>query len=159
VVDELRSQEVIISESAVKMGIEQTVTLTGLKGRWQKLGDHPMIYCDTAHNAEGISEVLQIINELTFQRLHFVFGMVKDKDSSAVLSLLPKDAVYYFCEAKIPRALDVNTLTARAKEFNLMGQAFKGVDDAIKAAKQEATKDDLIFIGGSTFVVAEIEAL
>lgn len=159
VVDELRSQGVSISESAVKMGIEGTVTLTGLKGRWQKLGDHPMIYCDTAHNAEGISEVLQIINELTFQRLHFVFGMVKDKDSSTVLSLLPKDAVYYFCEAKIPRALDVNTLTARAKEFNLVGQAFKDVGEAIKTAKQEAAKDDLIFIGGSTFVVAEIEDL
>lgn len=159
VVDELRTQGVDISEHAVKMGIEGTITLTGLKGRWQKLGDHPMIYCDTAHNAEGISEVLQIINDLTFERLHFVFGMVKDKDSSTVLSLLPKDAIYYFCEAKIPRALDVNTLMTRAKEFNLDGQAIKDVSDAIKAAKAAASKNDLIFIGGSTFVVAEIEDL
>ena len=159
VIDELRTQGIGISERSVKLGIEGTITLTGLKGRWQKLGDHPMVYCDTAHNAEGLSEVMQIVNELTFERLHFVFGMVKDKDSSTVLSLLPKDAIYYFCEAKIPRALDVNTLMARAKEFNLNGQAIKDVNDAIKAAKAAADKNDLIFIGGSTFVVAEIEDL
>lgn len=159
VVDQLRSLGINISERSVKAGIEGTVTLTGLKGRWQKLGGHPLIYCDTAHNAEGISEVLAIIKDLTFEQLHIVYGMVKDKDSSTVLSLLPKEAIYYFCEAKIPRALDVHTLTARAKEFNLNGQPVKDVAEAIKTAKKAAAENDLIFIGGSTFVVAEIEDL
>ncbi len=156
VVDVLRSSGINVSDGAVKKGIESTVALTGLKGRWQKLGDRPLIYCDTAHNAEGINEVLQIINELKFNRLHIVFGMVKDKDSSSVLSQLPKHAIYYFCEAKIPRALDATTLAARAKEFELIGQAIADVNEAIKAAKEAAHEDDLIYIGGSTFVVAEI---
>lgn len=159
VVDQLRKQGMHVSDESITGGISQTVTLTGLKGRWQKLGDHPLMYCDTAHNGEGIVEVMQLISELTFKKLHIVFGMVKDKDSHAVLSLLPKDAIYYFCEAKIPRALDANTLAMKAKEHDLIGHAIADVNEAIRMAKMAAADDDLIFIGGSTFVVAEIEAL
>jgi len=159
VVDELIELGYDISTKAIEKGIAETITLTGLKGRWQKLGDSPLIYCDTAHNAEGIAEVLQIINSLSFNKLYIVIGMVKDKDSHAVLSLLPKDAIYYFCAAKIPRALDAEILAERAAVYGLKGQVIDDVPMAIKKAKAVATPNDLIFIGGSTFVVAEIEGL
>lgn len=159
VVDELIEMGYPISREAIERGIAETITLTGLKGRWQKLGDSPLIYCDTAHNAEGITEVLKIINTIGYNKLHMVIGMVKDKDSHSVLSLLPKDAIYYFCAAKIPRALNAEVLAERAAVYGLTGYIISDVASAIKKAKSEATPEDLIFIGGSTFVVAEIEEL
>lgn len=159
VVDELVELGYGISQEAIKKGIAETVTLTGLKGRWQQLGEKPLIYCDTAHNAEGIIEVLKIIETIPYNKLHIVFGMVKDKDIDSVLSLLPKNGTYYFCAAAIPRALDASTLATRAAALNLKGKTISKVSDAIKTAKSMAGPDDLIFIGGSTFVVAEVEEL
>lgn len=158
-IDELNRLGHVVSQTSALEGIKSTVTLTGLKGRWQKLGEHPLIYCDTAHNAEGVTEVLNIIKTMSFVRLHFVFGMVKDKDITAILTLLPKNATYYFCAAKIPRALDAAKLAERAAPFGLHGEVVGDVSEAIKAAKAAAKENDLIFIGGSTFVVAEIEEL
>ncbi|MEQ8425632.1 MAG: folylpolyglutamate synthase/dihydrofolate synthase family protein [Cyclobacteriaceae bacterium] len=158
-IDELRLLGVVISDESLKKGIELTITLTGLKGRWQKLGVSPLIYTDTAHNQDGIREVLQMIDSLTFHKLHIVLGVVKDKDAGAVLSLLPRGAFYYFCSAKIPRALDVEALAAKAIEFGLKGNTSESVEAAISKAKTAASPDDLIFIGGSTFVVAEIPDL
>lgn len=159
ILDKLTELGVEITQESIERGIESTISLTGLKGRWQKLGESPLIYCDTAHNAEGIAEVLKIVNTLSYQRLHIVLGIVKDKDSSQVLSLLPKEAIYYFCAAGIPRALDAETLSSQASLFGLEGFVIGGVPEAIKKAKAEASPEDLIFIGGSTFVVAEIEDL
>lgn len=159
VVDELVELGYEISQEAIKKGIAETITLTGLKGRWQQLGEKPLIYCDTAHNAEGIIEVLKIIETIPHEKLHIVIGMVKDKDIDSVLSLLPKNATYYFCAASIPRALDAPALATRAAALNLKGKTINKISDAIKTAKSSANPEDLIFIGGSTFVVAEIEEL
>ncbi len=158
-IDELISLGYSISRESIMHGIADTIRLTGLKGRWQKLGANPLVYCDTAHNAEGLTEVLQIIDSLAFDRLHFVFGMVKDKDAATVLSLLPKTAIYYFCAAKIPRALDAEILGEKANSYGLKGLVVPDVSEAVKAAKAAANVNDMIFIGGSTFVVAEIEEL
>lgn len=159
VIDALIDMNYAISRESIMQGLANTIKLTGLKGRWQKLGDFPLIYCDTGHNAEGITEVLQIIDTLSFSKLHFVIGMVKDKDHAAVLSLLPKNATYYFCQAKIPRALDAAQLGIYASRFGLKGIVCGEVKEGIRQAKVAAQKSDLIFIGGSTFVVAEIEEL
>lgn len=159
VINELNELGFIIPTSLVAKGIEKTVSLTGLKGRWQKLGEKPFVYCDTAHNAEGIKEVLQMLESIPHNQLHMVFGMVKDKDIDSILTLLPKNATYYFCAAKIPRALDAISLSNRAGELGLRNKVFGGVAEAIKAARLSADPNDLIFIGGSTFVVAEIDEL
>jgi dihydrofolate synthase/folylpolyglutamate synthase len=159
VIDELRKKGFRISEKDISNGLQKTVQLTGLKGRWQKLGDKPLIVCDTGHNEAGVREVLRQISRLEFRKLHIVWGIVKDKDPGKVLSLLPKDASYYFCQAKIPRAMSVNDLQEKARSFGLIGERIEDVNEAIAAAKKNATSDDMIFIGGSTFVVAEIENL
>ncbi|MEZ4945715.1 MAG: folylpolyglutamate synthase/dihydrofolate synthase family protein [Cyclobacteriaceae bacterium] len=159
VIDELIELGYNISAMAIEKGIGETVTLTGLKGRWQQLGEKPLVFCDTAHNAEGITEVLNIIETIPHKKLHIVFGMVKDKDIDAILSLLPKCAIYYFCAAEIPRALDAEVLATRATAFGLEYKVISKVGEAIKSAKSSASPDDLIFIGGSTFVVAEIDEL
>jgi dihydrofolate synthase / folylpolyglutamate synthase len=148
-----------ITESHIREGIEKVVIQTSLKGRWQKLQDKPMIICDTGHNEDGVKEVLAQLVEQDFRKLHMVWGMVKDKDISNILALLPKDATYYFCEAKIPRAMSAAQLSDTAARFNLEGQVIPDVNAAIDEAKRNATHDDLIFVGGSTFVVAEINGL
>jgi dihydrofolate synthase / folylpolyglutamate synthase len=140
-------------------GLSNVIHLTGLKGRWQKLGENPFIVCDTGHNIDGMREVVKQIKAQTFQKLHIVFGVVKDKDVQAVLSVLPKDAFYYFCEAKIPRAMDAVQLERLARSKGLQGTVIKDVNAALTEARRQATKDDMIFIGGSTFVVAELENL
>jgi dihydrofolate synthase/folylpolyglutamate synthase len=148
-----------ISMESMINGLEQTVLQTGLKGRWQQLSINPLIICDTAHNVDGVKQVVDQINEQSFDYLHIVLGMVKDKDQMEVLSLLPINATYYFCQAKIPRALDAMVLYQLAQQCGLKGFVVPDVNDAIHAAKQAAKRDDLIFIGGSTFVVAEIDDL
>lgn len=129
---------------------------TGLRGRWEVLSRNPLTICDTGHNTEGIKQVVDQQKKIVYDKLHFVFGTLKDKDIRAVLNLLPKNAVYYFCAANIPRALDSNILLENAQEFGLQGQAYPSVKAALEMAKIAAQKKDLIFIGGSTFVVAEI---
>ncbi|WP_113924862.1 bifunctional folylpolyglutamate synthase/dihydrofolate synthase [Cognataquiflexum aquatile] len=148
-----------ITENNVINGLSRIVSNTGLKGRWQILGENPLIVCDTGHNEDGIRLIVEQINEMAFNQLFMVIGMVNDKDISKVLSILPKDAWYIFCQASIPRAMDVEELAQKAFEAGLEGEIVKDVNSAIEKAKGLASKQDLIFIGGSTFVVAEINDL
>ena len=148
-----------IDESAVKNGLSHIVSNTGLKGRWQILGYHPLTICDTGHNEDGIRLIIEQIIEQKFNNLFMVIGMVNDKDVSKVLSMLPKNAWYIFCQATIPRAMDAEELSKKAFEAGLNGEIVKDVNQAIEKAKKSASKEDLIFIGGSTFVVAEINNL
>jgi dihydrofolate synthase/folylpolyglutamate synthase len=124
-------------------------------GRWQVLGEKPLIICDTGHNKEGVLQVLENIKLTPYRQLHFVLGMVNDKDISGVLNLLPKNAYYYFCKPNIPRGLESDELMKQAIGIGLNGEDCKDVESAVKTAKSNASKDDLIFIGGSTFVVAD----
>jgi len=155
-VHELKKLEFAISDEQIKSGLLHVVRNTGLMGRWQTLGLDPKIICDTGHNEAGIREVVSQLESLTYNKLHFVLGAVNDKEIDSVLELLPKNAVYYFCQAKIPRALDVNELKNKAKSYRLNGNAYSSVKNAYEEAKKTANKHDLIFIGGSTFVVAEV---
>lgn len=155
----LRGMNYNLTDEAIHSALQSVTSLTGLKGRWQKLGEHPLIICDTGHNVDGIREVVEQIKLQTFNKLHMVIGMVKDKDISKILGLLPKDAMYYFCQAKLPRALPAEDLSVKANELGLKGEIIPDVNEAILMAKQKASANDMIFIGGSSFVVAEINEL
>lgn len=144
-----------IAEENIKNGLLNVVKNTGLLGRWQILSENPLTICDTGHNEAGIKEVLKQISLTKHNHLHFVFGAVNDKEIDSILSMLPKNATYYFCQAKIPRALDVNVLYTKAKKIELKGNPYDSVENAIKQAKSNASVNDLVFVGGSTFVVAE----
>jgi dihydrofolate synthase / folylpolyglutamate synthase len=159
VVDLLRENAFSISDIQLKRALSEAASITGLKGRWQKLGECPLMICDTGHNEGGVKEVVHQILSQKFDRLFIVWGSVNDKDISMILSLLPKKAYYFFCQAKIPRALPALELQEQAKKFGLDGITVEDVNDAIAMAKKLSTKDDFIFIGGSTFVVAEIDDL
>jgi dihydrofolate synthase/folylpolyglutamate synthase len=145
-----------ISANQIFSGLMSVRQNTGLNGRWEILGKNPLTVCDTGHNEAGISEVVSQIRLQNFKNLHFVLGTVNDKDISKILQLLPKEAVYYFTKASIPRALNENILAERASEFGLSGNTYSTVKEAFSAAKQNAATDDMIFVGGSTFVVAEV---
>jgi dihydrofolate synthase/folylpolyglutamate synthase len=151
----LQNKGYSIADNHIYAALKDVKVLTGLQGRWQKLSEQPLIICDTGHNISGITEVMQNIVKTEYEQLHMVIGMVKDKDISGVLALLPTNATYYFCRPQLERALPASELAEKAKEHNLNGQFFDSVGLAIQAAKENATKEDLIFIGGSTFVVAE----
>ncbi|HEY9535677.1 MAG TPA: folylpolyglutamate synthase/dihydrofolate synthase family protein [Mucilaginibacter sp.] len=155
-VNQLRSQGFAITDNHIKTALRQVKTLTGLHGRWETLSTAPLIICDTGHNPDGIQEVLKNIANVKYKQLHFVIGMVNDKDGAKVLSMLPKDAVYYFCKPGIPRGLESETLQAKAAEFALHGNVYSSVKAALGAAQSAAQPDDLVFVGGSTFVVAEV---
>ncbi|MEW6470379.1 MAG: folylpolyglutamate synthase/dihydrofolate synthase family protein [Bacteroidota bacterium] len=144
-----------LSQQAIAEGLEKVVSKTGLLGRWQVLQRKPLVIADTGHNEAGIKEVLEQIRKIPHKKLHIVFGAVNDKDISNILALLPKKAAYYFCQANIPRALDARVLAALAVQQGLKGNIYPSVRKAVKAAKTAAAKNDLVFIGGSTFVVAE----
>lgn len=137
-------------------GIENCVVNTGLQGRWQILDQKPLTICDTAHNKEGLEFVMSQIRRLKVSRVRIVTGFVNDKDLTSVLPLFPTDAVYYFTKASVPRALDEKLLQASALEYGLKGSCYNSVNEALEAAKADADISDLIFIGGSTFVVAEV---
>jgi dihydrofolate synthase/folylpolyglutamate synthase len=154
-VDLLREKQLSLPDEAVREGLSHVVDLTGLQGRWQVLQTHPTIVCDTGHNEAGIRYIVQQLSEQKYDRLHIVFGMVNDKEISTVLSLLPKNATYYFTQAAIPRALEAQKLYDSAQKHNLNGKIFTSVASAIEAAKEAANEGDFIYIGGSTFVVAE----
>lgn len=158
-VNVLRKRGWKIADEHVISGLEQVVSKTGLKGRWQILGTHPLVVCDTGHNLNGIREVLRQIKLQSFDRLFFVLGMVKGKDIKTILELLPGDAYYFFCEAKIPRALDAIALFEQAQSIGLKGEVITDVNKSITQAKKIAGPDDMIFIGGSTYVVGEINNL
>ena len=145
-----------ISKDTIKQGIENVITGTGLMGRWQILSEKPMIICDTGHNEAGIQFVTEQIKQTPYNKLHFVIGMVNDKNISHILKLLPVEAKYYFCKADIPRGLNQDILAEEAKSIGLKGETFNSVNQAFEAAKNNADDDDLIFVGGSNFTVAEI---
>lgn len=155
-VEELRRQGFIITDDHLKNALKQVKTLTGLHGRWEILGHNPLTVCDTGHNPDGIQEVLKNISSIPYKQLHFVIGMVNDKDITKVLSLLPKDAIYYFCKPDIPRGLEAESLKATAESLGLHGEIYSSVKEALLTAQKNADQDDLVFIGGSTFVVAEV---
>lgn len=145
-----------ITDSAISSGIKKVVKNTGLLGRWQILQNKPLVICDTGHNKEGIEFIVKQIEKTPHHKLHFVLGMVKDKDQDKILSLLPSYAYYYFCQAKLPRALNAQELSEKALKFGLKGEVVPDIPEAYQKALNHSKSDDLIFIGGSTFVVAEV---
>jgi dihydrofolate synthase/folylpolyglutamate synthase len=145
-----------IDSKAVAKGLKEVVRLTGLRGRWETLSQKPLIIADIAHNEAGISEVFTHAKEIPHEKLHVVFGTVNDKDLNRILLLLPKKAIYYFCKADIPRALDASVLKAAASKHDLNGKVYKSVKDAFTSAKKNAMSKDFILVTGSAFVVAEV---
>ena len=155
-IDKLRRQGFNITDEHIITALKQVKTLTGLHGRWEIINNQPLTICDTGHNPEGITEVIKNIANVKYDHLHFVIGMVNDKDISKVLSMLPKDATYYFCRPDIPRGLEAESLKQKAESFGLHGEVYPSVIAALQAAQANATDKDLVFVGGSTFVVAEV---
>jgi dihydrofolate synthase / folylpolyglutamate synthase len=155
-IEVIKSNGFHIEDGHIYSALQNVKSLTGLKGRWQKLSDKPLTYCDVGHNRDGIHDVLEQIMRTHHNHLHFVLGMVNDKDVSGVLSLLPNNATYYFCKADIPRAMDAEELKVHAATYYLSGKTFPSVRDAYNAARANADENDLVFVGGSTFVVAEV---
>ncbi len=145
-----------ILEEDIYKGLENTAKITGLMGRWQIIGNNPLTICDTGHNEDGIRMVAEQLKNTAYKTLHFVIGVVADKNPDSVLKLLPKNAVYYFTRANIPRAMNEKELEEKAMKFGLSGNSYHTVTEAFKAASANAGRNDLIFIGGSTYVVAEI---
>ncbi len=159
VLDVLKSREFTIPDKAVMSGLLNVRKLTGLQGRWQILSTEPYIICDVAHNEDGIRWVMDQLGKMNIGKLHIVFGMVKDKKPEPILRQLPADARYYFCRAEIPRARDAGDLAEIAGRLGLKGKAYQSVNEAISAARAGYKNGDVIFVGGSTFVVAEINEL
>ncbi|HWY97765.1 MAG TPA: folylpolyglutamate synthase/dihydrofolate synthase family protein [Bacteroidia bacterium] len=154
-IDVLNESDYKISEENILDGISKVVTQTGLLGRWQTLSTNPLTIADTGHNEAGIKEVINQLAKIKYGKLHFVFGMVNDKEPDKVLKLLPTNALYYFCKANIPRALNENELAVIAGKYGLNGDCFTTVKEALQAAQNNAAKDDVVFVGGSTFIVAD----
>lgn len=155
----LRQLDFFITDDALHNALQHVKQLTGLHGRWQVLENKPTLIADVAHNEDGMKQLLQQLEYCTFNHLHFITGMVKDKDVATVLSLLPKYATYYFTNANIPRALPASDLRLLAHEQGLDGEIYNNVNDAIDAAKNNAHKNDLILVAGSVFLVGEINGL
>jgi dihydrofolate synthase/folylpolyglutamate synthase len=145
-----------LNENSIRRGLAKTIHNTGLMGRWQIIGYNPLTVCDTGHNPAGIKLVVEQISQTAWEKLHIVIGMVNDKDQNEVLSLLPANAQYYFTKATIPRATDPEELAAKADKFGLKGKCYPFVRQALSEALANAGKNDLVFVGGSTFVVAEV---
>ena len=157
-IDELRKAGYTIAQEHIRIGFGQVCKLTGLRGRWQQVGMSPTIICDTGHNTGGISYIADQLRGIQADKLHIVIGMVNDKDIHSVLRQLPQCATYYFTKANVKRALDEHTLQTLAKEAGLRGTSWPDVRSAFQAARQSSTKKDLIFVGGSTFIVADFLA-
>ena len=145
-----------ISESHIREGFATVKSSTGITGRWHILGHNPRSICDTAHNVDGIASVVRQIRQIPWKRLHMVWGMVNDKDLDMILPLLPEEATYYFTRSSVPRSMDAGELSRRALEFGLKGESFSNVEEAYLAAQKQAGTEDMIFTGGSTFVVADL---
>lgn len=151
----LKEIDLKIGDEALRKGLASVVATTGLQGRWQKLHDKPLVLCDTGHNEAGIRFIVRQLQRYPYKHLHFVLGMVNDKDVNTILSLLPTDATYYFAKASVMRALPADHLKHLAARYGLQGEPFASVPAALQAAQEQATPHDLIFVGGSTFVVAD----
>ncbi len=145
-----------VTDVQIRSGLLNVVKNTGLMGRWQQLNVAPMVICDTAHNKEGLSIVINQVSQQKFKKLFFVIGFVKGKDLNAILPLFPKDAEYYFSSPNISRGLEVNELADKAKEYGLKGEIFTSVEAAYHTALADAGPEDFIFVGGSTFTVSEV---
>ena len=146
----------ILHIEVIKKGLMHAARLTGLRGRWELISQKPKILVDAAHNAHGITEAVAQLQKEHYSHLHFVFGVVVEKDLGSILPLLPKEAVYYFTQAQIPRALDAPVLAYRCRQEGLQGEVYEHVTEALSAARSKAGPQDLIFVGGSMFVVAEV---
>lgn len=155
----LRNQGWNLPEADVRGGLSSVVKLTGLKGRWQKLRENPDVYCDTGHNTAGLASALEQFESIATGAQRFVIGFVGDKDISSMLQLFPSDGIFYFCQPSNMRALDANELVGLAAAYGLEGRPFLNVNDALEAAISESDPNDTIYVGGSTFVVADIEDL
>ncbi|MBC5864096.1 bifunctional folylpolyglutamate synthase/dihydrofolate synthase [Flavobacterium turcicum] len=151
-----KQTEFEISPQNIQNGLLHVVKNTGLQGRWQQIHTAPKVICDTAHNKNGLEIVLKQIQKEKFDTLHFVLGVVNDKDLEEILPLFPKNAKYYFCKPNIPRGLDAQVLQQKAALFELHGEVYNSVSEAYKKALQNAVATDFVYVGGSTFVVAEI---
>tara|TARA_B100001146_G_scaffold222912_2_gene236347 strand:+ start:2514 stop:3725 length:1212 start_codon:yes stop_codon:yes gene_type:complete len=145
-----------VKEEHIKNGLKNVISNTGLMGRWQKLNDRPMVICDTAHNKEGLALIVRQISKQKYRNLHMVIGFVKGKDLNAILPLLPQKAMYYWCRPNLERGLPVEVLEAKASQFGLNGTAFNSVRAAYTEALSSAENVDFVYVGGSTFTVAEI---
>jgi dihydrofolate synthase/folylpolyglutamate synthase len=145
-----------ISENFVQMGLQNTSHLTGLKGRWQILQEQPKVIADTGHNVDGIRQIVDQLEQEKFETLRMVIGFVNDKKVDDVLQILPHNAVYYFTQADIPRAMNAEMVKNLAEKYGLKGEYYNKTSQALAEAKKQAHNEDLIFIGGSTFVVSEL---
>lgn len=145
-----------ITEEEIADGLENVVRNTNLMGRWQVMNKRPLVIADTGHNTGGVKEIVAQLNDMNFNKLHFVLGCVNDKDIDGILNLLPHYAEYYFCKADIPRGLDANILAGKAFKAGLRGNVYESVQNAYKSALNNAKFNDVVFIGGSNFTVAEI---
>ena len=146
-----------VTKKNIESGLQNVVKNTQLQGRWQRLKSNPLVICDTGHNIEGIKQIVEQLKKINYQKLHFVIGFVEDKNINEILNLLPKERVgYYFCQPKIQRGLEVEKLKSSAKKRGILGESFSSVKQAYTQAISNANSKDLVFIGGSTFVVAEI---
>lgn len=152
----LQEQGWVINERDISEGLLRVVANTGLFGRWQKLNDKPRAYCDCAHNLNGLLVILDHLSTFNFEKLHIVLGVVNDKDLDKILPIFPPGATYYFCRPDIPRGLDERELASAADKLGLKGRSFPSVQEAYQAALKNASPKDLVFVGGSTFVVAEV---
>ena len=157
-IQELRRQGIAISEEAFRDGLRDVVSLTGLRGRWEVLSQHPTLICDTAHNEDGVRYIVEQLRSLQ-RPLHIIFGMVNDKDIRGVLQRLPKEARYYFTAASVPRALAPEDLQALAEQYGLQGSTYPNVHEALIAARKAANPDtDILFVGGSNFLISDLLA-
>ncbi len=145
-----------VQKNHIRKGLNKVVENTGLMGRWQILGEHPRIIADTAHNSEGLDLVIDQLGRETFEELYMVLGFVKEKNLDQILPMFPKKAHYLFCRPDIPRGMDADLLQKKAAEIGLKGSVYASVSVALETAKKEAKKNDLIFVGGSNFTVAEV---
>ena len=148
-------KKIEVSTENIYNGLKKVVKNTHLLGRWQIMDSNPLIVCDTGHNEDGVKYVIEQIKNTAYKRLHIIWGMVADKNIDKILELLPENANYYFTKAQIPRAMDEKLLSTKAKKVNLKGESYEIVNKAIKSAIENAEANDFIFIGGSTFIVAE----
>ena len=139
-------------------GFKHVCELTGLRGRWEKINENPITICDTGHNVNGLEYIVRQLQQQKYEKLHIVFGMVNDKDIEGVLSIMPKDATYYFCQASVKRAMPSQQLKTLAEAHELKGNTFANVLDAYNSARQNASQNDFIYIGGSSFIVADLIA-
>jgi len=154
--DLLNEQGFELDTQTIRKGIARVIVNTKFAGRWQILGTDPLTVCDTGHNEGGLKEVLSQISITPHRHLHFVLGFVNDKHLGPILKMLPANATYYFCKPDIPRGLDTGDLQEKACDAGLHGKTYPSVLNAFQTARRHAGKEDLVFVGGSTFVVAEV---